>query len=56
MARNTIIDQVAAKIRCLISPRFTTWLKMSNMFVSKWRVNDGAKRADFGVLALAMCK
>jgi hypothetical protein len=29
---------------------------MSNLFVSKWRVNKGGDRATFGTLALAMCK
>lgn len=29
---------------------------MSNLFISKWRVNSGIDRATFGQLALAMCK
>jgi len=29
---------------------------MSNLYVSKWRVNNGGDRAKFGVLALDMCK
>jgi hypothetical protein len=43
-------------IKKIITGRLTGEVEMSNMFVSKWRVNEGAKRAEFGVLALAMCK